>query len=89
MKLVGLSAEAAEDALVLWGRHVPPGVELGRPVVAVASGHGGAVDVLSDLALWTVTSDGVDRLLPLAGGCTEVTRWRAGEEVSRVAGPVG
>lgn len=85
MKTIAMTAEAAEDTLVVLARHVPAGVELGRPLVVIPDGFG-AVQVLTDLCWWFVTAEEAARLLPVAGGRAELTTWRAGREVGRVVG---
>lgn len=84
MKTIGISAEAAEDALVLLGRHVPPGVEFGRPRIAQPDGD--AVMFVTDLGFWWVSEAGVSRLLPLDGDRAELTKYREGDEEDRTVG---
>lgn len=82
MKLLDVTAEFAEDALLRLGRHVDRGAEIGR-VRIVRADDGDGVGVLTDTALWSVRADGADRVLPLRDGRVEVTSFVSGVEVSR------
>ncbi|MQA13702.1 MAG: hypothetical protein GEV09_05870 [Pseudonocardiaceae bacterium] len=85
MKTIGITDDAAEYALVVWARHVPDGVELGRPLVATRDQHD-AVQLVTDLACWWVDAAQASRLLPLGDGRAELTTWRHGHEHSRTIG---
>ena len=95
MQTINLTAGAASDALVLLSQHLPPtGIEIGRPILARLSADAcehdpdPEVDVLTDLALWTVTRAGVDRLIEFDDreGLVELTTFVHGRETFRALG---
>jgi hypothetical protein len=91
MKTSGITAAAAEDALVRVAQHVPATVAIERPLIAVDDGEA-AVHILSGederLEFWTVWPDRAERLVPLPEGRAEVVCWRHGRETSRHIGLV-
>ena len=84
MRTIEVGAEFAEDVLLEIATHLPRGVELGRPVVAV--GHPDTSILTSTAALWSLDEAGAARMVQLGNGRWELTRWRDGEELSRMIG---
>lgn len=83
-KLDDMTDDAVLDALMALGRHVPAGVEFGRPRTAQRDGN--QVLIMTDLAFWWVSEAAAVRLLPLAGELAERTEFRAGVEQDRIVG---
>lgn len=90
MKLIGVDAETAEDALVGIAGHLPVGASTGRPLVAWRDDDG-VVWVLTGgcpPAVWCAQDGCTERMAGLPDGRAEVTSWRDGAEVSRLIGAV-
>ena len=88
MKLLDLDLEAAETALVTVSEHVPPGVEIGRPRLAVGTSVGVSVycDVPGVIVMWAVPPCAchVDQAVTTAAEGMTVTRWRDGHVIDLI-----
>jgi hypothetical protein len=86
MKVLNVSQESAEAALVMLARHVPTTVELGRPLLASRADNDDVVMVLTDSAAWWVSEAQASRMMGIADGRVEFTVWQDGDEISRATG---
>jgi len=82
MLTIDISQEVAERALMGIAAHVPPPVDIGRPVVALQDGL--AIVVITAAATWWLVPGAAERVVALQHGRSEVTRWCDGVELSRV-----
>lgn len=81
MQTIDIDQETAERALVVIAHHVPPLVDIGRPLVA--SREGAAIVVVTESATWWVRPGMVERVAELPDGRSESARWSGGVELSR------
>lgn len=84
MHLIDCEPWLAENALAYLARHLAGRVHVGRPLIAAYDAEEVQVQVLTDEpAWWFVSPTQAERMVPLAGGGSELTRWRHGKEVDR------
>lgn len=92
MHLFNITATAAEDTLVALSLHVPAGVTIGRPLLAMPDRDPDGVPVvqlLTDAASWWLYPAGAARVLTTSDGLVEVTTFRGGAELFRKIGAAG
>ncbi|MEU1642036.1 hypothetical protein [Micromonospora zamorensis] len=82
MRTVNVDEATAEQALVVLAGHVPPQVEIGRPLVAAAQDDD-AVLLVTTSAHWWSRPEDAERLVHLPDGRTELTCWADGVELFR------
>lgn len=85
MIVVDTTEDAARELLAEAARRAGPHAELGRPVLAV--GHSVVTDLGPETTgVVSLDGDTAVRTVELSTGLLEVTRWRAGVELSRAVG---
>lgn len=85
---IPLYGEQAGEALVRLARHIPVGVEIGRPKWAGWNEAEMAVIFLTPVAAWWSYPASAVRYMGI-GELTELTHWIGGREIQRVAGREG
>jgi len=89
VQCIDIGPEMAEDALLVLGRHVPPGTSFGRPLVALNGRTPGEVSFLVEsgpdgAAVWFVSPIEAARLVRLPGALVELVTFVNGAEVDRI-----
>jgi hypothetical protein len=88
MKLMDITADLADSALIELARHIRPRINVGHVKYACKKMHMPGVQFICDLdghdAVYFVNTGKVDRFITLGNGENEYTEFRHGEEFQRV-----